>query len=65
MSSGTTYTDAGVAPGTYRYVVVAADAAGNASPASSEEPATVAARHHRADASRSPRPRPAPRCPAR
>ena len=43
VPSGTTYTDTGLSVGTYRYKVVAADAAGNASPASGEAAATVAA----------------------
>ena len=41
VTSGTTYSDRGLTPGSYFYVVVAADAAGNPSPASREEPATV------------------------
>ena len=41
VTSGTTYSDRGLAPGNYFYAVVAADAAGNLSPASREEPATV------------------------
>ena len=41
VTSGTTYTDNNLAPGTYRYVVVAADAAGNTSPVSREESATI------------------------
>jgi hypothetical protein len=43
VTSGTTYTDSNVAAGTYRYKVVAGDAAGNAGPASGEASATVAA----------------------
>ena len=39
--TGTSYTDAGLAAGTYYYKVVAEDAAGNASPASNEASATV------------------------
>jgi Concanavalin A-like lectin/glucanases superfamily len=39
--SGTSYSDAGRAPGTYHYRVVAVDAAGNASAASSSASATV------------------------
>ncbi len=39
--SGTTYTGAGLAPGTYYYRVVAVDAAGNASAASAAVSATV------------------------
>ena len=41
VTSGTSYSDRGLAPGNYFYAVVAADAAGNLSPASREEPATV------------------------
>jgi Concanavalin A-like lectin/glucanases superfamily/Domain of unknown function (DUF1929)/Bacterial Ig domain/Bacterial Ig-like domain/Galactose oxidase, central domain len=43
VASGTTYTDSNLAAGTYRYKVVAADAAGNTGPASGEGTATVAA----------------------
>jgi fibronectin type 3 domain-containing protein len=39
--TGTTYIDAGVAPGTYYYKVTAEDAAANIGPASNEAPATV------------------------
>ena len=38
MTSGTSYVDTGLAPGTYYYRVIAEDAAGNASPASAEVP---------------------------
>jgi hypothetical protein len=41
VTTGTSYRDNGLSPGTYHYVVVAADAAGNASPASNEANATV------------------------
>ena len=41
VTSGTTYNDVNLAPGTYYYVVVAADGAGNTSTPSREEPATV------------------------
>jgi hypothetical protein len=43
VTSGTSYTDSNVATGSYRYKVVAVDAAGNAGPASGEATATVAA----------------------
>ena len=41
VTSGTSYADSGLAAGTYYYVIVAADAVGNTSTASREEPATV------------------------
>ncbi len=41
VNSGTSYADNNLAPGTYRYRVVAADAAGNAGPSSNEASATV------------------------
>jgi Concanavalin A-like lectin/glucanases superfamily/Domain of unknown function (DUF1929)/Bacterial Ig domain/Galactose oxidase, central domain len=41
VTSGTSYTDSGLSTGNYYYVVVAADAAGNTSTASREEPATI------------------------
>jgi glucose/arabinose dehydrogenase len=41
--TGTGYTDAGLAAGTYHYVVTAADAAGNVGPPSSEASATATA----------------------
>ena len=40
-ADGTSYTDAGLAAGTYYYRVIAEDAAGNASPSSNEASATV------------------------
>ena len=41
VTSGTTYADAGLAAGTYRYRVIAEDDAGNASAPSSEVAATA------------------------
>jgi hypothetical protein len=43
VSSGTSYTDRTLAPGTYHFVVIAADAAGNAGAPSPERAATIAA----------------------
>jgi fibronectin type 3 domain-containing protein len=41
VTTGTTYADRNLAPGTYYYLVVAADAAGNTGPPSNERSATV------------------------
>jgi N,N-dimethylformamidase beta subunit-like, C-terminal/Concanavalin A-like lectin/glucanases superfamily/Galactose oxidase-like, Early set domain/Bacterial Ig domain/Glyoxal oxidase N-terminus len=41
QATGTTYTDAGLAPGTYYYAVTAADAVGNVSPASAQAGASA------------------------
>ena len=52
VNSGTSYADNDLAPGTYHYRVVAADAAGNAGPSSDEANATVDRRRdgaHRVD----------------
>jgi hypothetical protein len=43
VASGTSYVDSGLAAGTWRYRVAAADAAGNLGPASNEASATVTA----------------------
>ena len=52
--SGTSYTDTGLAAGTYYYKVTAEDAAGNVGPASNEASATVApTRRRRAPRARS------------
>jgi chitodextrinase len=40
--TGTSYTDAGLSPGTYYYLVTAEDAAGNVGPPSNEASATIA-----------------------
>ena len=49
VTSGTTYTDPGLATGTYYYRVVAADAAGNASQPSSQASVRHQHRHDRAE----------------
>ena len=47
--TGTSYTDTGLAAGTYYYKVTAEDAAGNVGPASNEASATVTRRHDAAE----------------
>ena len=47
--TGTSYTDTGLAAGTYYYKVAAEDAAGNVGPAGNEANATATGRHDAAD----------------